>query len=58
MKARAKHIRSTRRPLPAKGSEAFVVPSHGRLARRGCTEIVEDDREERGDWKGSSGISR
>jgi hypothetical protein len=57
MKSR-KHPRNRRHLTGAKASEVFVVPSHGRLARRGSTEIVEDDNEERGNWKGSSSTSR
>jgi hypothetical protein len=44
MKAKEKRARV---PRPLKREEleqsgVFVVPSHGRLARRGSTEIVED----------------
>ena len=59
MKSRAKPARSGRRPsLDAKPSAVFIVPSHGRLARRGSTEIVEDDAEPRDSWKSASSISR
>jgi hypothetical protein len=59
MKSRAKQTRSGRRPnLDAKASGVFVVPSHGRLARRGSTEIIEDDIETHNSSKSSSSISR
>jgi hypothetical protein len=59
MKSRAKHTRGGRQPsADAKASGVFVVPSHGRLARRGSTEVVEDESEPRGTWKGSSSASR
>jgi hypothetical protein len=59
MKSRAKHARSDRRQsMDANPSGVFVVPSHGRLARRGSTEIVEDDAEQRASSKDSSGASR
>jgi hypothetical protein len=59
MKSRAKQTRSGRRPnLDAKPSGVFVVPSHGRLARRGSTEIIEDDVETHTSSKSSSSISR
>src|SRR5580658_2275992 len=59
MKSRAKPTRSGRRPsLDAKPSGVFIVPSHGRLARRGSTEIVEEDTAPRDSWKGASSISR
>jgi hypothetical protein len=59
MKSRAKQTQSGRRPsLDAKRSGIFVVPSHGRLARRGSTEIIEDDVETRNSSKSSSSISR
>lgn len=50
MKRRIKQGRagrgSKRESLETQESGVFVVPSHGRLARRGSTEIVEDENDE------------
>jgi hypothetical protein len=59
MKSTAKHPRSKpRATTDGMPSGAFVVPSHGRLARRGSTEIVEDEAEQGGGSKDASGASR
>jgi hypothetical protein len=58
MKSRAKPTRARRLSQDAKPSGVFVVPSHGRLARRGSTEIVEDDVESRDGSKGYSSVAR
>jgi hypothetical protein len=43
MKAKNKRIRIPKAAKPkGEGSGVFEVPSHGRLARRGSTEIVDD----------------
>lgn len=43
MRTRAKHSRAPRRPKAVpEVSSVFAVPSHGRLARRGSTEVVEE----------------
>jgi hypothetical protein len=43
MKTREKRSRAHRPSKAAKGnSGVFDVPSHGRLARRGSTEVVDD----------------
>lgn len=46
MKRKTKQQRSgraTKREMPA---AVFVVPSHGRLVRRGSTEVVEEGHDE------------
>jgi hypothetical protein len=59
MKSRTKQTRSGRRPsLDAKPAGVFIVPSHGRLARRGSTEIIEDDAEPRDGSRDASSVSR
>lgn len=59
MKSRAKRTQGVRHSMQAtKTSGVFVVPSHGRLARRGSTEIIEDDADHRGASKDASGVSR
>jgi hypothetical protein len=43
MKSKKKETVSRRPPKPeAQASATFIVPSHGRLARRGSTGIVAD----------------
>lgn len=48
MKRKATRGRTARttKHAAAEESQVFVVPSHGRLARRGSTQIVEDESEE------------
>jgi hypothetical protein len=47
MKIKGKQTRSAR-PAKAEPRESgvFVVPSHGRLARRGSTEIIVEEEEQ------------
>jgi hypothetical protein len=56
MKSRTKVSRSGQRPVHANNS--FVVPSHGRLVRRGSTAVIDDPSEEHRDPKDWSGTSR
>jgi hypothetical protein len=58
MKSRAKARNARRTGVEKNDASAFSVPNHGRLVRRGSTEVTDETNEAPGGPKAWSGASR